>query len=194
VDPERQPITVMLRRLSASGGTDPQVADQLFEAVYGELRRISAGLMRRERREHTLEPTALVHEAYLRLVGPATVAWEDRGHFFGIAARVMRQVLVDHARRRRALRRGGEALRITLVVEVYREGLQPTDVLELNDLLEALAGLDPRGARVVELKVFGGLTTTEIGEVLGISKRTVDDDWSVAKMWLRRRLKKSGGR
>jgi RNA polymerase sigma factor (TIGR02999 family) len=148
--------------------------------------------MRRERREHTLQPTALVHEAYLRLVDQTRVAWEDRGHFFGIAARVMRQVLVDHARRRRAARRGGDALRITLAPDA---GLGPgpaTDVLELHELLDALAALDPRGARVVELRVFGGLTTAETAELLGVSKRTVDDDWAVAKMWLGRRLSKPG--
>jgi RNA polymerase sigma factor (TIGR02999 family) len=184
----------MLRRLSASGGADPDAANRLFEAVYGELRRISAGLMRRERPGHTLEPPALVHEAYLRLIAPASVTWEDRGHFFGFAARVMRQVLVDHARRRLAARRGGDAVRITLAEGLASEQARVTDVLDLHELLEALAALDPRGAQVVELKVFGGLTTAEIAEVLGVSKRTVDDDWAVAKMWLRRRLKKDGER
>jgi RNA polymerase sigma factor (TIGR02999 family) len=145
--------------------------------------------MRRERPNHTLQPTALVGEAFLRLVDQTRIDWQDRAHFLGIAARVMRQVLVDHARERGAAKRGGDVQRVTLDDYAGQENPAPLDVLILNDALDRLAAIDPRGARVVELRVFGGLTVEEVAALLDVSKRTVDNDWSVARMWLARELR-----
>ena len=161
----------------------------LLPLVYEELHRIAARAMRRERSDHTLQPTALVHEAYVRLVRGSEVDWQDRAHFLGIAAHVMRQVLVDHARKKGAARRGGDAARVTLT----EGGLgAPDDQLELLDLhhaLERFAQVDERAARVAELRLFAGATVPEVAEALGVSKRTVDVDWAAARMWLTRELK-----
>jgi RNA polymerase sigma factor (TIGR02999 family) len=141
--------------------------------------------MRRERRHHSLQPTGLVHEAYLRLAGSPDLAWHSRAQFFAIAARVMRQVLVDHARRRRAAKR--EGCRVTLT-EDAAPAAAPLDVLDLEEALTELAALDPRQARVVELRYFAGLDVEETAEALGLSARTVKREWQTARAWLQRRL------
>ncbi|MEZ5065879.1 MAG: ECF-type sigma factor [bacterium] len=168
-----------LLRSPASGDRE----EALFRLAYAELRELAGSIMRREREYHTLQPTALVHEAYLRLAGSET--WEGRAHFFAAAARAMRRVLVDHARRRDAEKRGGPDLRrVTFEEDLHgREG-GTLDVLALDQALDRLAGLDPRMHRVVEMKLFAGLTAREIADVLGVSKRTVDGEWSFARKWL----------
>ncbi len=169
---------------------DPQrelASDQLAELLYPELRRLAGRLMRRERADHTLQPTALVGEAFLRMVDQTRTGWKDRAHFLGIAARVMRQVLVDHARRHAAAKRGAGIQRVTFD-EAAGAGAQVLDLLVVNDALDRLDALDNRGARVVELRVFGGLSVEEIAHVLGVSKRTVDGDWAMARLWLAREL------
>lgn len=168
---------------------DRDQADRLFTAVYAELRRTAADLMRRERSDHTLRPTALVHEAYLRLIRQDRVCWENRAHFFGIAARAMRQVLVEYARRRAADKRGGGSTRVTLGDNLDEDRDSVCDVIDLHRALDKLAGLDKRMSDVVELKTFGGLETREIGHVLGVSTRTVEGDWTFARRWLGRELR-----
>ena len=164
-------------------------ADRMMEIVYGELRRLAAGHMRRERPGHTLQPTALVHEVYLKLVDQSRVEWEDRSHFIGVAARAMRQVLVDHARRHAAVKRGGDLQRITFTTSVMNLERGPLiEALDFEDALTKLGAADERSARVVELRVFGGLSIREIASALGISERTVDRSWTFARMWLRREL------
>jgi RNA polymerase sigma factor (TIGR02999 family) len=171
------------------GGADGANA-RLAEALYPELRRLAAALMRRERQDHTLQPTALVGEAFLRLVDQSRIDWQDRNHFLGIAARVMRQILVDHARRHGAVKRGAGVQMVTLDDNLSGNA-GPVELLVVNDALERFARLDERGARVVEMRVFGGLTIDEIAGALGVSKRTVDNDWAVARMWLARELSRS---
>jgi RNA polymerase sigma factor (TIGR02999 family) len=172
-----------------SGDEQKEACGLLFAALYDELRLLAQGLMRRERRDHTLRPTALVNEAYVRLIDKSQVSWENRAHFFGIAARAMRQILVDHARQRAARKRGGGLTRITLDEDVRPEGVQETELLNLHEALERLARHNERIARVVELRTFGGLTAKEAAHVLGISKRTADGDWSFARLWLSRELR-----
>jgi RNA polymerase sigma factor (TIGR02999 family) len=145
--------------------------------------------MRRERDGHTLQPTAVVNEAFLRLVDQGTVDWRDRAHFMGIAARVMRQILVDHARRRSAAKRGAGAERVTLDDAMMPGSDAAFDLLALDEVLRRFAGLDARRAQVAELRVFGGLTTREIAAELDVSTRTVEGDWAVARMWLARELR-----
>jgi RNA polymerase sigma factor (TIGR02999 family) len=157
--------------------------ERLIPLVYAELKRIAAAHLRRERRDHTLQATALVHEAYLRLIGQ-TIDWQSRAHFFATAARMMRRILVDHARAQRALKREGALLRVdwneTLNYAEQRSG----ELVALDDALLRLASFDPRQSRIVELRFFGGMTEEEIGEVLGVSSRTVKRDWTIAKSWL----------
>jgi RNA polymerase sigma factor (TIGR02999 family) len=183
-------VTLVLRRLgSAEDASDRSAAaSRLLELLYGELRRIAARLMRRERPGQTLQPTALVHEVYMRLVDQPGMQWSDRAHFLGVAARAMRQILVDQARRRAAQRRGGGLRRVTLDEEAASDGGRELELLELHQAMERLASLDERAARVAEMRLFGGMTVAEIAHVLGVSPRTVDDDWAVAKAWLRREL------
>ena len=162
--------------------------DRLMPHVYGELKRIAERHMRRERPDHTLEPTALVHEAYCRLVDQRSARWESRTHFYAVAAQLMRRVLVDHARRRRFAKRAGSLKTISLdaVGPLGRE--RPADLVALDDALSALAQVDERKARVVELRIFGGLTIPETARVLGISKGTVISDYQTARAWLFREL------
>jgi RNA polymerase sigma-70 factor (ECF subfamily) len=181
-------VTALL--LSWSGG-EQSAADRLIPAVYEELHRQAARAMRREGHEHTLQTTALVHEAYLRLVDQQRVEWRNRAHFFGIAAEVMRRVLVDHARARDAAKRGGGVQRITLseALGVSSDGGGgDADVLALHEALERLALLDPGQARLVELRYFDGLTIEESAETLGVSPATVKREWALARAWLRREL------
>lgn len=156
--------------------------------VYNELRRVAGRYMRGERPDHTLQPTALVHEAYLRLVGQREVAWQNRSHFFAVASRLMRNILVDHARARQAHKRGGQDQKVTFDEALERAGGESTDLLALDEALTHLAERDPRQARMVELRFFGGLSEKEAAEVLGISVRTVKRDWAVARAWLYREI------
>jgi RNA polymerase sigma-70 factor, ECF subfamily len=158
--------------------------DELFQVVYGELRKLASHALRSEKSGHTLQPTALVHEAYLRLLGSKSLAWNDRGHFFTAASRTMRRVLIDHARRHLAEKGGGGFRRLDLDERLqYVEEDSPAVVL-LHDCLESLAARDPRQATIVELRFFGGLTEEEIALVLDVSSRTVKRDWVTARAWL----------
>jgi RNA polymerase sigma factor (TIGR02999 family) len=179
-------ITALLRAWRAG---DAEAGETLIRAVYKELRRQAARQLRRERRDHTLTPTALVHEAYLRLLGQQRVAWQNRAHFFGVAARMMRRVLVDHARQRRTAKRAGAACRVTLEEDVAASGPRDLDVVALEEALDALAALDPEKARMVELRFFGGLSLEETAEVLGVSESTVTREWRVARAFLYRHLR-----
>jgi RNA polymerase sigma factor (TIGR02999 family) len=182
-------LTALLGRYKT--GT-PADHERLVVAVHAELRRIAAAYMRRERQDHTLQPTALINEAYLRLFKDRDVAWEDRAHFFGIAARVMRQILVDHARRRRARKRGiGERVDRAVSTLTDPRG-QDIDVLALHEALDDLAALDPRQADIVELRYFGGLTEQEVATVKELSPATIRREVAAARFWLGRRMK--GGR
>ena len=168
--------------------------DRLLPIVHDELRRIASAYMRRERADHTLQPTALVNEAYLRLVDQREIVWQDRAHFVGVAARLMRQILVDHARARAAAKRAGGADRVPLDETVLVEAERPVDLLALDEALERLAAMDPALARVVELRYFGGLTTREAAEATGVSTATVEREWATARGWLRRELLREGAR
>jgi len=169
----------------------PGAADELVSVVYAELHGLARHFMRRERDDHTLQPTALVHEAYLRLMGQHSVSWQSRSHFFGIASQAMRRILVEHARRRHASKRdGGE--RITLDESVAEASGRSVDVLALEDALTRLAGFSERQARVVELRFFGGLDIEQTAEVLGISPATVKRDWTFARAFLQREMLAEG--
>lgn len=179
-------VTQLLRRWSAGDGT---ALEKLLPLVYDELRRRAGAYLRHERAGHTLQPTALVHEAYLKLVGGGSVDWKDRAHFFGVAARAMRQVLVDHARARSTEKRGEGQVRVEL--EAAGAVAAPARSLELLDLdraLSRLAALDERQSRLVELRLFGGLTIEESAEVLRISHATVSREWRHAEAWLQREM------
>ena len=181
-------ITRILQSLVDRRGDQAAATERLFDAAYQELRHVAAALMRNERRDHTLQATALVNEAYLRLIGDAPIEWQNRAHFFGVVASAMRRVLVEHARRRSAQKRGGGWERITLDERLDLAGHSELEILELDRILTRFAEIDPRAAHVVELRVFGGLREKEIAEILGVSERTVRGDWRVAAMWLSREL------
>lgn len=190
--PEISPVTRLLH--DASHG-NRQAFDELLPLVYDELRRVAQNQMSREREDHTLSATALVHEAYVKLVGQDRVEWGGRSHFFAIAAQAMRRVLVTYAEARRAAKRGGGARALSLDDPTHlppdTAGLtaaQAEDVLDLDDALARLAAFNPRGAQVVEYRFFGGLTHPEIAEVLGVSEVTVRRAWTAARAWLRRDL------
>ena len=172
------------RLLLEWGRGDEQAHDEVLPFVYAELRRLAGRFMARERLNHTLQPTALVHEAYLRLVDQRQVDWRNRAQFVGVAAVMMRRILLNHARDRAAAKRGGDAERLSVSSAVEAFERQPLDVIALNDALERLSALDQRKGRVVELKFFGGLTTQEIAEVLQLSVATVERDWNFARAWL----------
>lgn len=168
---------------------DAQALPRLIDAVYPELHRIAARHLRGERQGHTLQPTALVSEAYLRLVKqPAGKQWQDRTHFFAVAARVVRAVLVDHARARLATKRGSGAISVELSDAVAPVSAPPVDLIDLNSALAALEQIDPQQSRIVELRYFGGLSIDETAEVLAVSASAVDRDWLVAKTWIRRHM------
>jgi len=163
--------------------------DALMDAVYGELRKMARGYLRRERDGHSLPPTALVHEAYLKLVDQQHVRWQNRAHFFAIAARVMRRILVDHARGHASAKRGGGGTTFTLLDSDARLDPPGVDILALDVALEKLAGIDPRQSRLVELRFFGGLTVDEAAAVLDIAPITVKRDWALARTWLYREIR-----
>jgi RNA polymerase sigma factor (TIGR02999 family) len=169
---------------------DRDALERLVPLIYQECRRLAAKQLRLERADHTLDPTALVHELYFRLVDQHRANWQNRAHFFGIAAQLMRRILVDHARARLARKRGGSALFVTLT-SATEEGAdaQITDVLAINEALERLATFDPEQVRIIELRYFAGLTVEETAHVLGRSPRTVKREWRVAKAWLYRELR-----
>jgi RNA polymerase sigma factor (TIGR02999 family) len=170
--------------LIAWGGSDRGVLDQMLPAVYSELRRLAAHYLSQEPVGHTLQPTALVHEAYLRLIDQRQADWRNRAQFLGLAAGMMRRILVNHARDRRARKRGGAAERVSLSLIEAPSGRPDVELIALEEALERLAALDPRKSRVVELKFFGGLTVEEIAEVLQVSRATVEREWSFARAWL----------
>ena len=162
--------------------------ERLIPIVHLELRRLARRQMRRERDGHTLQTTALVNEVYVRLVDLSRVRWQDRTHFFAMSSRLMRRVLVDHARSRRYLKRGGGAVRVTLNPDLALTPSRGTDLVALDDALTVLAAKDPRKGRVVELRFFGGLSVAETAETLGVSEETVMRDWRMAKAWLHKEL------
>jgi RNA polymerase sigma factor (TIGR02999 family) len=184
-------VTLILDRLHAAADAVARHADleRLLAILYDELHGIAGALMRRERPDHTLQPTALVHEAYLKLVGSSPPRLNDRAHFLSVAARAMRQVLVDHARAHRAARRGGGWRRVTLDEALTPSAPNELEVLDLDLALGRLAALDERAARVAEMRVFAGMTVAEAAEALGVSPRTVDGDWAMARAWLSREMR-----
>jgi RNA polymerase sigma factor (TIGR02999 family) len=169
---------------------DRDAIDRLMPLVYAELRRIAARSLRAERREHTLQPTALVNEAYLRMVDQQNAAWQNRAHFLGCAARLMRNILVDHARAHRADKRGGRQMRVSLGEDLLLVEEREVDLLALDAALVRLAEQDEQKSRIVELRYFGGLSTEETAEVLGVSDRTIKRAWALARAWLRRELER----
>ncbi|MEP6922208.1 MAG: sigma-70 family RNA polymerase sigma factor [bacterium] len=183
MDPSPQQVTQLL---VAWGSGDQAARDELMPLVYEELRRLAHQCVRRERPDHTLQTSALLNEAYLRLVDQKNIQWQDRAHFFGIAARLMRQVLVDYARKRRYAKRGGDAHRVPLDEAMIVSEERAADVVALDDALKSLAEIDPRQSQIVELRFFGGLSIEETAEVLSVSPGTVMRDWTLAKAWLRR--------
>ena len=186
MNPEDGEVTKLLAELSQ--GKD-EAASRLIPLVYSELRRLAAGYMRRERPDHTLQPTALVHEAYMKLLQQRSVEWQSRAHFYGIAAQIMRRILVDHARAHLRDKRGSGQTPVVLDETVMFAPEHSHDLLKLDEALERLVQLDPRQSKIVELRFFGGLTVEETAELLEISPKTVKRDWSMAKAWLHGELK-----
>jgi RNA polymerase sigma factor (TIGR02999 family) len=185
--PASAEVTELLLAWSAG---DKQALDQLFPVVYRELHRMARRYMTTENPGHTLQASALVNEAYLKLVDVRQMQWQNRAHFFGVAAELMRRILVDFARRRHYLKRGGGARAVTLNEDLDISAAQTTNLVALDDALNALAEVDPRRVRVVELRFFAGLSVEETAEVLKVSPDTVVRDWRLAKVWLHRELKK----
>lgn len=179
-------VTQLLERWSDG---DESALDELSRLVYAELRRVAAAYLRRERPDHTLQATALVNEAYLRLVGQKHERWKGRKHFYGIASRLMRQVLVEHARRHRAEKRGGERVAVTLDHADEIAGSPEVDILAVHEALERLAKFDEQQARIVELRFFGGLSIAEVADALRIGHATVEREWGLARAWLRKELR-----
>jgi RNA polymerase sigma factor (TIGR02999 family) len=168
---------------------DQKALDKLMPLVYNELRRLAGNYLRRERQNHTLQPTALVNEAYLKLIDQKNARWQNRAQFYGVAAQLMRRILVDHARQHQAAKRGGsdqQRLSITSAETIIKQ--PELDFLALNEALNELAELDAQQSRIVELKFFGGLSIEETAEVLGVGHATVERDWKMARAWLRRKL------
>ncbi len=169
---------------------DDAAAAKLLPMVYDELRGLAANALRRERGDHTLQPTALVHEAFLRLIDQTHAEYNSRTHFFAISAQVIRRILVDHARHHDAIKRGGNWLKVTLDHAAAKGSDEELDLLGLDEALTKLAALDERQSKVVELRFFGGLSVEETAKTLGVSPRTVEEDWRMARAWLKRELEK----
>jgi len=178
-------VTQVLTELRAG---DASARGRLVDLVYGQLRALARSFMRSQPDSHTLEPTALVHEAFLRMIGHEQVQWNDRAHFFAACGEVMRNILADHARRQRAAKRGSGARQLTLLNTMAAGPADSIDAVALDDALSALAAMNERHARVVECRFFAGMTVPEVAEVLGVSARTVDNDWAMARAWLNARL------
>src|SRR5689334_15791586 len=174
-------VTELLERLNAR---QEGALDDLLPVIHGELRRQAASHLRREKANHTLQPTALVNEAFLKLVDQRGVRWQNKAHFFGVAAQAMRRILIDHARTRRRIKRGGVQHAVTLDEGMLAEQARSIDVMALDQALTRLAAIDPRQARVVELRFFGGLSVEETAEVMALSPATVKREWAMAKAWL----------
>lgn len=187
-DPEAD-VSALLREWSAGNA---EARDRVMELVYHELRHRAAACLRRERAGHTLQPTALVHEAYLRLIDQRSIAWQNRSQFFGVASQMMRRILVDRARARKTAKRSGRWARVTLEASVATGQPADVDVLDLDAALAALASVDARKGHIAELRFFGGLTLEETGHVLGLSIATIEREWSVARAWLYARLTDPG--
>jgi len=185
--PTPKEVTELLQEWSEGR---PEALEELFPLVYSELRRCAAAELRRERADHTLQPTALVNEAYLRLVGQRKTQWENRAQFFGFAATIMRRILVDHYRKCHTPKRPRPELRMPLSEELPSEGDDRLDLLWLNEALDRLGTLDPRQAKIVEMRFFAGLSVEETAEAMGISVATVKREWSTARVWLSRELSK----
>ena len=186
--PAAHEVTQLLHQIS---GGDASAVERLVPLIYAELRQIAERAMRHERSDHTLQPTALVHEAFLRLVGKPDLSWESRAHFLNIAAQAMRRVLLMHARERRAVKRGGGLERVTLDEQLVGSS-EAIDLIGLDESLERLAVIFPRKARVVELRFFAGLSIEETAKVLEISPATVKREWDFARAWIRRDLTGEG--
>ena len=178
------------RLLADWGQGNEEARDALIPVVYGELRRLARRHLWRERPDHTLQSAALVNEAYLRLVRQDVPQWQNRAHFFGVAAQLMRHILVDHARNRMAAKRGGSAPRLVLDPELAPAQNPEIDIVALDDALGRLSTLDPQQGRLIELRFFGGLSIEETAVVLGVSPATVKREWATARAWMRRELKK----
>lgn len=170
---------------------DDSAAARLLPLVYGELRALAQNYFRLERKDHTLEPTALVHEAFVRLVDQTRTEWKSRAHFFAVAAIAMRRILADYAKRHRAQKRGGDHQRVPLTNLSTPSGHSEVDVVNLDDALNDLANLDPRQYRIVELRFFGGLTVEQVATFLGVSKSTVESEWRMARAWLRTEVRQA---
>ncbi len=183
-----EPSQQATEALVAHAAGDPRAVSRLVPLVYVELRKLASHLMRRERREHTLQPTALVHEAYVRLIDNTRIDWQGKTHFLAIAAKEMRQILVQHARTHKARKRGAGATRVTLDENVVPTPERTFDVLAVDEALDKLSALSPRQGQVVELRYFAGLSVNEAAYALGVSERTVKQDWQVARTWLMREL------
>jgi RNA polymerase sigma-70 factor (ECF subfamily) len=185
--PDPDDITRMLQRAQEG---DASAINRLMPLVYDELRRLAESYLKRERSDHTLQATALVHEAYCRLVRQEDVDWRNRDHFFAVAAQAIRRILVDHARGQQRAKRGGGCARVGLDESVADEPQRGLDVLAVDEALTRLAALHERQAKIIELRFFGGLSLSAVATYLGVSPRTVDGDWSMARAWLRRELER----
>ena len=189
MSPSPPNVTELLRNWSDG---DKQAQEKLFQVVYNELHRQAARFLRNEQPGLSLQTTDLIHEAYLRLIDQQHVEWQNRLHFFGIAAQVMRRILVDHARSRQAAKRGGSAIRLPLEDAIVVLPGQDLDFVALDEALLRLAEIDPQQSQIVELRFFSGLSVEEAAKVLDVSERTIKRDWNVAKAWLRRELSRGG--
>lgn len=185
---ETPPTNDITTQLLAWNQGDAAALEQLIPAVYQELRRMAERYLRQENPGHTLQPTALVHEAYLRLIDQTRVEWQNRAHFFGVAAQMMRRILVDHAKTKQRVKRGGNAVNLSLEEALHYGQDRAAELIALDDALHALATFDSRKSRVVELRYFGGLSVEETAQVLEIAPKTVTRDWNMAKAWLNQQL------
>jgi RNA polymerase sigma-70 factor, ECF subfamily len=181
VEQASKDVTLLLQKLNRG---ETAAETDLISVIYGELRRLARYYMRQERPDHTLQATALVHEAFLRLTNQKEVSWQGRAHFFGVAAKLMRQILIDHARARLRHKRGAGGQKISLEEGLLLTEARSEELLAVDSALERLAKLDPRQARIVELRFFGGLSVEDTAKVVGVSPKTVKRDWSVARAWL----------
>lgn len=183
---EPEAITRILKEWSDG---DRSAADRLLPLVYDEIRRQAGRMMAQERNGHTLQPTALVHEAFLRLEKQSGIDWRDRGHFYGIMSRLMREVLIDHARRHASLKRGANPVRLPIDDAQLPAAERANSLIALDDALAMLERLDERQAKIVEMRFFGGMTNAEIADVFGVTERTVERNWRTARLWLHKQLR-----